>query len=157
MSYEVDLVDVHQQPTAVVRAHVGHQGIGDFLGRAFGEVIGAVGHQGLQPTGPPFGRYHPAEDGGWDIEAGFPVSGAPHVEGRVEPASLPGGRAAFTTHVGSYGDLAAAYEAVAAWMTGRGLVPDGEPWECYLDGPDVADPRTEVYFPCAPASAAHPS
>lgn len=153
MSYDIDLQELPQQTAAVVRAHVGHQGIGDFLGEAFGEVMGAVGHQGLHPAGPPFGRYRPAEDGGWDIEAGFPVSGAAAPEGRVEPMTLPGGRVAHTTHVGDYGSLSAAYEAVTAWLTGQGYVPAGEPWESYLDEPDVANPRTEVYFPCVPAPA----
>lgn len=153
MSYDIDLQELPQQTAAVVRAHVDHQGIGDFLGQAFGEVMGAVGHQGLQFSGPPFGRYRPADDGGWDVEAGFPVSGTPAAEGRVESTTLPGGQVAHTTHVGDYGALGAAYEAVAAWLTGQGYVPAGEPWEAYLDEPDVPNPRTEVYFPCAPAQS----
>ncbi|MGN6637230.1 MAG: GyrI-like domain-containing protein [Oryzihumus sp.] len=150
MGYEIDLVELPAQPAAVVRAHVAHDAIGDFLGQALGEVMGSVGEQGLHPTGPPFGRYRPAEDGGWDVEAGFPVSAAPTETGRVQPATLPAGSAAHTTHVGDYGSLGAAYEAVADWIITEGMDPSGDPWECYLDEPGVANPRTEVYFPCVP-------
>jgi effector-binding domain-containing protein len=69
--------------------------------------------------------------------------------GRVVPGSLPGGEVATTTHVGSYDDVAAAYSAVERWLDDQGLVPVGDPWESYLDGPEVAQPRTVVCFPCA--------
>src|SRR6478736_6531333 len=105
MGYEIDLVHLAAQPAAVVRAHVGHDAIGDFLGQAFGEVMSSVGEQGLRPAGPPFGRYRPAEDGGWDVEAVFLDAAAPTETGRVQPATLPAGSAAHTTHVGDYGSL----------------------------------------------------
>lgn len=151
MRYETQFVDLQAQHTAVVRAHVAHDGIADFLGPAFGEVIAVLDEQGLHPTGAPFGTYVPAEDGGWDIEAGFPCSDVAKPSGRVEATELPGGRAARTMHVGAYGDVGAAYEAAMAWLTEEGCVMAGPPWECYLDGPEVAEPRTEVFIPCATA------
>jgi effector-binding domain-containing protein len=153
MGYQIELVNLSDQPAAVIRDHVALDGIGEFLGAAFGDVMGLVSRQGLQVAGAPFGRYRPAADGGFDVEAGFPVTGAVTAEGRVESASLPGGRAARTVHVGDYGGVGAAYEAVTAWLAGSGLVPAGDPWECYLDGPEVANPRTEVFFPCREGSA----
>ncbi|MGZ4588023.1 MAG: GyrI-like domain-containing protein [Mycobacteriaceae bacterium] len=152
MSYEVTLVDLPEQPAAVIRGHVGHDGIGEFLGPAFGEVMGLLQRQGLQPSGAPFGRYRPAANEEWDIEAGFPASGTPSAEGRVEQSSLPGGRAARTMHVGDYSAIGPAYAAVAGWLSKNGYVPAGEPWECYLDGPEVTKPRTEVFFPCRQAA-----
>ena len=154
MGYEIDLVHLPAQPAAVVRAHVGHNGIGDFLGQAFGEVMSAMGEQGLHPAGAPFGRYRPTEEGGWDVEAGFPVSAEPTESGRVQATTLPAGSAAHTTHVGDYGNLGAAYRAVADWIVAKGMAPSGDPWECYLDEPGVANPRTEVYFPCVPRADA---
>lgn len=153
MSYEVQVVELPEQPAAVVRAHVAHDGIAAFLGPAFGEVMAAVGTQHAQVAGPPFGRYRPTDDGGWDIEAGFPVTAAISEQGRVHLAYLPGGRAARTLHVGEYQALGAAYEAVTKWLIDNGFVAAGEPWECYLDGPEVASPRTEVYFPFRDADA----
>ena len=154
MSYDIEVVHLPEQPTAVVRARVAHDGIADFLGPAFGDLMTVLQRQGLQPAGPPFGRYRPTEDGGWDITAGFPVGATVAAEGRVEALTLPGGPVARTLHVGDYGGLAAAYDAVSSWLTGHGYTPAGEPWECYLDEPEVVPPRTEVYFPCRAESSA---
>ncbi len=148
MGYDVTEVELSEQPTAVVCGHVPHDGIAGFLGEAFGEVMTLVVRHGIAVTGPPFARYGMADDGGWDIEAGFPVAEAPTAEGRVEASTLPAGRTARTLHVGGYGEVAAAYEAVTSYLTEHDLAPAGAPWECYLDGPEVAMPRTEVCFPC---------
>lgn len=153
MEYQTQFVDLQAQPAAMVRGLVSYEAIADFLGPAFGEVINVLDTQGLHPTGAPFGRYRPADGNGWEVEAGFPCSADVRAEGRVEPSLLPGGRAARTMHVGSYADVGAAYEAALSWLTDEGHVVDGEPWECYLDGPEVAEPRTEVFVPCV---AAHP-
>ena len=90
------------------------------------------------------------DEGQFDIEAGFPLSGAVTAVGRVEPCTLPGGTAARTTHVGAYDAVAAAYEAAHTYLTDNGYEPSGAPWECYLDDPEVESPRTEVVLPCRP-------
>jgi effector-binding domain-containing protein len=152
MSYEITTVELSEQPTAVVRDTVATDGIAEFLGRAFGEVMSVVGPAGMQPAGPPFARYTGSGDAGWQVEAGFalprPLDGG---HGRVEACSLPGGTAARTLHVGDYGAVGSAYEAIGAWLPEHGLVASGPAWESYLDGPEVAQPRTEVYQPCRPA------
>jgi effector-binding domain-containing protein len=148
MSYEVDLVDLQEQRAAVVRGVVPHHEIGSFLGRAFGEVMAAVDHQDLHVSGAPIARYRSAGTEAWDVEAGFPVHGVPVAEGRVEAAKLPGGRMAKTLHVGAYADVGQAYAAVQDWLVGHGYAAEGDPWECYLDGPEVPRPRTEIFFPC---------
>ena len=151
-TYDVELADLQQQPAAVVRGHVSHQGIAEFLGPAFSDVMVALAHQHLHPAGAPFARYRATPDQGWDVEAGFPAPVPVTPEERVEPAELPGGRVARTLHVGDYAAMGAAYEAVEDWVMRNGYVVDGEPWESYLDGPDVEQPRTEVYFPCRPVA-----
>lgn len=147
-SYTVELVDLQEQECAVVRGHVSLEEIGPFMGRAFGSVMTALARQGVAVAGAPFGRYFPAAEGGWDVEAGFPVHGAVAADGDVVASVLPAGSAARTLHVGDYGGLGAAYEATRRWIIENGHVPDGAPWECYLDGPEVANPRTEVFMPC---------
>ena len=141
------LADLQAQPTAAVRGHAPGDGIAGFLGGVFGEVMGTLARQHVTPAGPPYGRYVPT-GGGFDVEAGFPVHAEIRPEGRVEALSLPGGRVARTLHVGSYETVAEAYDAVTAWLTDNGLEPAGAPWESYLDGPEVAEPRTEIYVPC---------
>lgn len=153
MRYETQFVDLQSQHTAVVRGHVAVEELPEFLGSAFGEVVNVLDKQGLHPSGAPYGRYRMAEEGGFDAEIGFPCNGVVEPEGRVEPAELPGGRVARTMHVGPYGGVGAAYEAAISWLTDEGYVTVGAPWECYLDGPEVANPRTEVFVPC---TAAHP-
>ena len=150
MEYHVEVVENHEQRAAVVRGRVAHDGIPEFLGRAFGEALAAAGGEG-GVAGPPFARYDVVPEG-FDIEAGFPVSGGVAAGGGVEETTLPGGAAATTMHVGPYEELAGAYRALEAWLGDNGRVPAGRPWESYLDDPDVAAPRTVVTWPCRPAS-----
>jgi effector-binding domain-containing protein len=150
MEYVVTLEQRSEQPAAVVRGQMSVEGIPGFIGAAFGEVLAVIGAQHLIPAGPPFGRYRIVE-GGFDVEAGFPTSGPATAAGRVEPTVLPGGAVATTLHVGSYDDVAAAYRAVTDWIEASGYVVTGDPWESYLDGPEVAEPRTTVCFPCREA------
>jgi effector-binding domain-containing protein len=53
-------------------------------------------------------------------------------------------------HAGPYDRLPGSYRVLQEWMTARGLVPAGAPWETYVDSPDTVPPeaiRTEVVFP----------
>jgi effector-binding domain-containing protein len=150
MTYEVELVELQPQPSAVVRAHVRVEDIPAFLGGAFDEVLRTLSAQGLAAAGPPFGRYV-ADGDGFDVEVGFPSSGVVAAAGRVVPGELPGGPTARVLHTGDYGAVTAAYDAASEWALAHGHVATGTPWECYLDGPDVAVPRTVVYLPCRPA------
>lgn len=147
MDYEVELVDLQEQPAALVRGEATPDGIADFLGTAFGTVMEALGRQGMAPAGAPFARYS-MSDGGFHIEAGFPTEGSFHSTGDVVAGEVPGGHAARTVHHGAYDDLPAAYDAVGDWLTDNGFVRSGEPWESYVDEPDVPEPRTLVFFPC---------
>jgi effector-binding domain-containing protein len=145
MDYEIEVVEVEEQDTAVFRGHVAHSGIGDFLGLAFRQVMGALGSAPV--AGPPFARYEMTDDG-WDIEGGFPVPAPFPGAGQVVGSTLPGGLVAHTTHVGSYLELGQAYSAVEAWLEANDYEPAGPPWEAYLDEPTVDEPRTLVVCPC---------
>lgn len=145
--YRVDLEERTPQPTAVIRATVPVTGIPDFLGGAFEETIRVITGQGLMPAGPPFACYRRTEDG-FEVEAGFPASGEVRAEGRVLAGTLPGGPTATTEHRGAYDAVGAAYDALGEWVAAHGWTPAGLPWESYLDGPEVPEPRTVVSFPC---------
>jgi effector-binding domain-containing protein len=149
--YDVSLADLPEQHAAVVRGTVSHDGIADFLGSAFGEVAEALGRGGVEPAGAPFARYRLLDNGDFDIEAGFTVAEAVPPGGRVGPATLPGGHCARVVHRGSYDRLRAAYEAAESWVLENGFALNGDPWELYLDDPEVPEPRTEVFMPCAEA------
>jgi hypothetical protein len=145
--YQVELVELQSQPTVFVRGHVETAGIPGFLGTAFGEVMQLLDDQHLTPAGPPFARFRPVA-GEFDVEVGFPSAGSVRPAGRVEAGELPGGSAASVLHRGDYGAVGAAYEFATEWLDTNGYVTAGEPWESYLDGPEVAEPRTLVRFPC---------
>lgn len=153
MAYEIELVDLQPQQALVVCGHVAVSGMGEFLGPAFGEVMAALG--GSAPAGPPFARYAMVEgesdgDVGFDVEAGFPVAADVPLTGRLESTTLPGGPAARVLYRGPYDGIAGVYEAVEAWFDAGGYVASGAPWESYLDGPEVPEPRTTVTWPCTP-------
>lgn len=151
MDHEISLTDLPRQPAAVVRARVALRDLPEFFGRAFGEVLAVVGEQGLAPAGPPFGRFVTSGDD-FQVTAGFPLDRPVTPAGRVAPDELPGGTAATTIHTGSYDGVGAAYRATTDWLAGHGFTASGAPWECYLDGPDVPLPRTQVFVPCEPTS-----
>ena len=144
----IQVVEHGEEPAAVVRGHVTAAELPDFLGGAFGEVMARLGEQQISPAGPPFARYVPT-DGGFDVEAGFPATGAVAPSGRVVPAVLPGGSVATAVHLGDYGELGQSYSDIEKWVVDQGWVCTGAPWESYLDGPDVPEPRTQISFPCA--------
>jgi effector-binding domain-containing protein len=147
-SGEVELRELQPTSAAVVRGHVDLAGIPRFVGAAFGETLAALAQQQVAPSGPPFARYHLAE-GGFDIEAGFPAAGPIVTSGRVHPTALPGGQVATVLHRGDYySAVGAAYDAAMAWIGSHDRHPSGDPWESYLDGPDVPEPRTLVHVPC---------
>lgn len=145
-AYDVQHVELTPQATGVVRGRVDVSGIADFLGSAFEEVTAAAAQQGRSIAGPPFARYAIGPDG-FAVEAGFPLDDAIPIVGQVEPSALPGGPALRILHVGAYDAVSGAYEAGERWLRHHGRIAAGLPWECYLDGPEVALPRTEVYFP----------
>lgn len=149
MEYQIERIELEPQPAAIVRGEVPVEGIAGFLGGAFGEVMGLLGSQGLAPSGPPFARYAQVE-GGFQIEAGFPVAGSVRPVGRVETTELPGGPALRVLHRGPYGEVDRAYRAAEQWLADNGWQAAGSPWEAYLDGPEVPEPRTMVHLPCRP-------
>jgi effector-binding domain-containing protein len=120
-----------------------------FLARAYADVLAVLAAQGLRPSGPPFARYGMG-DRTFDVEAGFPTTAPVAPSGRVEASELPGGPALVILHRGPYDDVALDLRAGQEWLAANRWIATGDPWEAYLDGPEVAEPRTVVYLPCRP-------
>ena len=129
--------------------------IGAFLGDAFVAAGSAIEQAGSHPAGGPVARYDMADDR-FTVQAGFPIGGdLPAPEG-LEVDEFPAGPIATLTFQGPYDQIPMAYQQLSTWMHEHGYRPDGRPWEQYLDGPEVPDPRTVVCWPCAKAEpAAH--
>ena len=147
MAYDIHTVEIEPQHAAVFSGTCTVGEVGPFLGQAFDQVLSALARAAVAVDGKPFARYDMV-DGGFKVEAGFPCPPDLDLDGDVHTVTLPGGTAAVTTHLGAYSDVAAAYAAIEAWFATSGHRPTGAPWETYLDGPEVPQPRTTVTWPC---------
>jgi effector-binding domain-containing protein len=95
-------------------------------------------NEGLRTTGHNcFLYHHPASgevamnvDFGVQVVRSFPDSQ------EVICTEVPGGEVAMTTHIGSYGKLAAAHQAINSWRAATGRTFGGYSWEIYGDWTD---------------------
>jgi effector-binding domain-containing protein len=82
-----------------------------------------------------------------NVEIGVEVEEPIPDLGRVVSSSLPAGRAATTTHRGSYADLGSAHQAIIEWCDRHGLQRVGPRWEVYGHWREgSADQDVEVYY-----------
>jgi effector-binding domain-containing protein len=148
-TYEIELHDLREEPTAVVRATLAVSELPEFFSHAFAEVAGHIQSHGTYPAGMPFARFDRLEDGRFEVEAGFPVAGPIPGGGRVMPSHIPAGPAISLCHVGPYDSMEPAYQAVADWLAENDAVAAGPPWEVYTSDPseDPADYRTQIVQP----------
>ncbi len=159
MIESIGVEELAPQDAAAMVGRCAAEEIGPFVGTAYAAVGEALARQGLHPVGPPFVRYGTSGDDGMDesgsamvfhVTAGFPCSGPLAAEGDVVPVVLQSGTAVVAVHVGAWTDMGAAYAAVADHMVEHGLQRAGDPWETYLDGPEVEVHRTVLRAPCRP-------
>ena len=146
---DVKIVELQEQPTAVIREQVAMNALPEFFGRAFAEVSTAMEAQSMQPAGPPFALYRGMPTETVDVEAGFPVSTTIAAVNGVQAGTLPACRAVQAMHVGGYDTLDTTYEAVKQRMREEGMKASDDMWEYYLSdqSTDPATWRTLVIWP----------
>lgn len=150
-TYQIELRELAERTTAVVRSTLALGEIGPFVGHAIEAVGRMLADEGRSPTGPPFARYHRRDEQTFEVEVGFPVVGVVSPTGEVVASTLPGGSAAVLAYVGPYEEMEPAYAALAEWIATHGGTPKGDPWEVYLSDPaqepDPAQWRTHLVMP----------
>lgn len=133
---------------AVVRGHVAPQELSKFVPAACGEVWAFIRSAGLPRPGRHIALYLNAAG---QVEVGAEVSEPFVGTDRVHCSQLPAGRAATTTHFGSYARLGEAHAAVRQWCTEHGHRLSTASWEIYGHWQESwnSDPskiRTDVFY-----------
>jgi effector-binding domain-containing protein len=90
-------------------------------------------------------------DGSIRLEVGVELHGPFTEQGGVVRSATPAGAAAWTTHLGSYGGLGAAHDAVQRWCSANRHALAGPSWEIYGHwqaewNTDPSRIRTDVYY-----------
>lgn len=149
--YEVQLQQLGSIPLAVVR----RQARPDELSRLVPECCGIVWNalRAQQVRG---GRHVALYwDGVIRVEVGAEVNAPFAEQGDVVRSATPAGTVASVTHLGPYGGLAAAHDAVHAWCKAHNHRLAGPRWEIYGHwqsewDSDPSQIRTDVFYLLAP-------
>lgn len=149
--------ELTERPVLFVHLQAARHELSGAIAEGAGKAYAHAQATGLAIAGHPFTRYLSAGPGLMEIEVGLPLDAAAATvattAGDVQAGVLPGGAAVVAVHAGPYDQLAETYAAMERWMGGNGLRPAGAPWEWYVtdpaEHPDVADWRTEVYWPAS--------
>ncbi len=150
MDYDVSVVDVDAQSTAVVAAATTWREFPALWGQLSGEVWACLRAGGINRGCPNVMLYL---DDVPHVEVGVLLTQPCPLTGRVVASELPAGRVVTTVHQGSFGDLGAAHDAVVRWAVAQGLRLDRTRWEVY--GPHHDDPaqqQTQVFWRLSPGA-----
>ena len=136
MNYQVVTNTVSAQTIAAVQRRVR---IGE-VGRAWKPALDLVWeflrqHEGLRTDSHNCFLYHHPAPGEAEmvVDFGVQVSRPFQDAGEVICTETPAGEVAITTHVGSYGKLAAAHGAINSWRAATGRAFGACSWEIYSD------------------------
>jgi effector-binding domain-containing protein len=154
MDYRVTIKEVASEQTASIRGKYPIGRLPEMMGKCFGQVMEALTAEGMRPTGGALAIYHGWSEELVDVEMALTIRGVffpQGARGGVKPSMVPGGKVAFTVHVGPYDQLEAAYGAIQEYAQTNGLKLADMMWERYLTDPalepDLSRHVTEVYWP----------
>lgn len=149
MQYQIEVKQSEPATTAVIRSRVRKEELSKFVPAACGEVWSFARSAGLSRPGRHVALY--LNDGQGSVEVGAEVGEPFTGNHRVHCSQLPAGLVATTVHLGPYGRLGDAHEAIREWCAERGHRRSNVSWEIYGHWQDSwnSDPskiRTDVFY-----------
>jgi effector-binding domain-containing protein len=149
-NYHVQIQPIDSIPLAVIRRQASAAELSRVVPECCGLVWNALRAQQAR------GGRHVAIywDGAIRLEVGVEVEGAFVEQGEIVRSATPGGAVAWATHLGPYGRLGAAHDAVRQWCRASHHRLAGPNWEIYGHWQAAwdADPsqiRTDVFYQIA--------
>jgi effector-binding domain-containing protein len=144
MRYDVREVDTRGQPTDVVAVATSWEALPRLWPQLLDTVWAAVRSRDEIAPNRNVMFY---KDDVPNVEIGVEVGESISPIGQVVSSSLPAGRAAMTTHHGSYDALGAAHRAIIEWCDEHGLERVGPRWEIYGHWREgSADQDVDVFY-----------
>jgi effector-binding domain-containing protein len=128
MVYNVRLDQVSSHPLAVVRRRARSQELARVVPEACGTVWRVIRAQQIPGAGRHVAVYL---DGQINLEVGVELEAPFGGHGEVVGSSTPAGTVATTTHLGPYGLLHEAHDAIRQWCRNNGYTVKGPNWEIY--------------------------
>jgi effector-binding domain-containing protein len=150
-----EIIETHEQLTAVIHLTVPRAEIQKVMGPGLREVLETLRAQGVEPAGRWFTRHLKMPSDVFDFEVGVPVRAKVTPAGRVENGTLPATKVARTTYYGGYEGLGSAWGELESWINASGHVSASWLWETYVTdpaaNPDTSTWRTELTRPLVEA------
>ncbi|MCX7900165.1 MAG: GyrI-like domain-containing protein, partial [Methylocystis sp.] len=118
-------VTIDSRPAAVLRGEGKWADSAKILAEALSKLKTAVSKAGLPVNGKPIAAFTKTDEAGFKFEVMMPLAKAPEGKSKladgVEIGSSPSGKALKFQHRGSYDEIDATYEAIAAYLDEKGL------------------------------------
>jgi effector-binding domain-containing protein len=148
MNYEGRLEQVSSRPLAVARRRARSQELSKVVPEACGTVWQVVRTQHISGAGRHVAVYL---DNQINLEVGVELNAPFSGHGEVIGSATPAGKVATTTHLGPYGLLHEAHNAIRQWCRTNGHALTGPNWEVYGHWKDEwnSDPTkitTDVFY-----------
>lgn len=153
---EIVEIEVTAQPILYIeeKSTLNSDSIAMKIGEAYGEIMAFMGVNDLEMKSAPIAitTEFSMEEKFWAFNPAIVVELPEGIElvGRIKSGNTYEGKALKATHIGSYAESMATYNALEKYVKENSLEMNGQPWEEYVDDPTKVsekDLRTFIYYP----------